>query len=127
MEELARAVSMAPEELAMTMEAGAPVESIYKTVYQGEGTEITLVTDLREKETGRKSFLNRDSLEEVLENLKRDERRSDLHAVFQDMTQTEIVGRLGISQVQVSRMEKRTHKAAERIMTVPDAQPPVSG
>ena len=40
MEELARAVNMAPEELAMTMEAGAPVESIYKTVYQGEGTEI---------------------------------------------------------------------------------------
>ena len=34
MEELARAVNMAPEELAMTMEAGAPVESIYKTVYQ---------------------------------------------------------------------------------------------
>ena len=56
MEELARAVNMAPEELAMTMEAGAPVESIYKTVYQGEGTEITLADRLEKKKTGRKSF-----------------------------------------------------------------------
>ena len=56
MEELARAVSMAPEELAMTMEAGAPVESIYKTVYQERERRSLWRTDLRKKKTGRKSF-----------------------------------------------------------------------
>ena len=110
MEELARAVSMAPEELAMTMEAGAPVESIYKTVYQGEGTEITLADRLEEKENRQEKLLNRILLEEVLGKLEKDERRLICMRYFQDMTQTEIAGRLGISQVQVSRMEKRIIK-----------------
>jgi len=110
MEELARAVNMAPEELAMTMEAGAPVESIYKTVYQGEGTEITLADRLEEKENRQEKLLNRILLEEVLGKLEKDERRLICMRYFQDMTQTEIAGRLGISQVQVSRMEKRIIK-----------------
>lgn len=110
MEELARAVNMAPEELAMTMEAGAPVESIYKTVYQGEGTEITLADRLEEKENRQEKLLNRILLEEVLGKLEKDERRLICMRYFKDMTQTEIAGRLGISQVQVSRMEKRIIK-----------------
>lgn len=110
MEELARAVNMAPEELAMTMEAGAPVESIYKTVYQGEGTEITLADRLEEKENRQENLLNRILLEEVLGKLEKDERRLICMRYFQDMTQTEIAGILGISQVQVSRMEKRIIK-----------------
>lgn len=110
MEELAHAVNMAPEELAMTMEAGAPVESIYKTVYQGEGTEITLADRLEEKENRQENLLNRILLEEVLGKLEKDERRLICMRYFQDMTQTEIAGILGISQVQVSRMEKRIIK-----------------
>lgn len=110
MEELARAVNMAPEELAMTMEAGTPVESIYKTVYQGEGTEITLADRLEEKENRQENLLNRILLEEVLGKLEKDERRLICMRYFQDMTQTEIAGILGISQVQVSRMEKRIIK-----------------
>ena len=110
MEELARAVNMAPEELAMTMEAGAPVESIYKTVYQGEGKEITLADRLEEKENRQENLLNRILLEEVLGKLEKDERRLICMRYFQDMTQTEIAGILGISQVQVSRMEKRIIK-----------------
>ena len=39
MRELSAALEMQPEELALTMESGVPVESIYRTVYQGEGTE----------------------------------------------------------------------------------------
>lgn len=82
MEELARAVSMAPEELAMTMEAGAPVESIYKTVYQGEGTEITLADRLEEKENRQEKLLNRILLEEVLGKLEKDERRLSACGIF---------------------------------------------
>ena len=107
MEELARAVSMAPEELAMTMEAGAPVESIYKTVYQGEGTEITLADRLEEKENRQEKVLDRIFLEEILGTLEAKERRLIYMRYFQNMTQMEIAHELGVSQVQVSRMEKR--------------------
>ena len=63
---------MAPEELAMTMEAGAPVESIYKTVYQGEGTEITLADRLEEKENRQEKLLEQGLCwKRFWENLKR--------------------------------------------------------
>ena len=54
--------------------------------------------------------MNRILLEEVLGKLEKDERRLICMRYFQDMTQTEIAGILGISQVQVSRMEKRIIK-----------------
>lgn len=107
MGELSVALGMAPEELAMTMEAGTPVESIYKTVYQGEGTEITLADRLEEKKDDQEKLLNRILLEEVLGKLEKEERQLICMRYFQDMTQTEIAGCLGVSQVQVSRMEKR--------------------
>ena len=107
MEELSRELDMAPEELAMTLESGAPVESIYKTVYQGEGTEITLADRLEEKKDSQEILLNRIFLEEILGRLEKDERQLICMRYFQDMTQTEIAGCLGVSQVQVSRLEKR--------------------
>lgn len=107
MGELAAALEMQPEELALTMESGAPVESIYKTVYQGEGTEITLADRLEEKKDHQEKLLNRIFLEEILGKLEKEERQLICMRYFQDMTQTEIAGRLGVSQVQVSRMEKR--------------------
>lgn len=110
MRELAAALDMAPEELAMTMESGAPVESIYKTVYQGEGTEITLADRLEEKKDHQEKLLNRILLEEVLGCLEKEERRLICMRYFQEMTQTEIADCLGISQVQVSRLEKRILK-----------------
>ena len=107
MGDLAAALEMQPEELALTMESGAPVESIYKTVYQGEGTEITLADRLEEKKDHQEKLLNRIFLEEILGKLEKEERQLICMRYFQDMTQTEIAGRLGVSQVQVSRMEKR--------------------
>jgi len=107
MGELSRELGMAPEELALTLESGAPVESIYKTVYQGEGTEITLADRLKEKKDSQEKLLNRIFLEEILERLEKDERKLICMRYFRDMTQGEIAGYFGVSQVQVSRMEKR--------------------
>lgn len=107
MGELAEKLGMEPEEIAMTMESAAPVESIYKTVHQGEGNEILLADRLEEKRDHQEKLLNRLLLEGMLEKLEKEERRLICMRYFQDMTQTEIAGRLGVSQVQVSRMEKR--------------------
>ena len=107
MGELSRALEMPAEELAMTMESTANVESIYKTVYQGEGTELLLVDRLPEKEDSQKKVLDRIFLEEVLGKLNAEERKLICLRYFQDMTQTEVAKRMGISQVQVSRLEKR--------------------
>ncbi|MDY3017092.1 SigB/SigF/SigG family RNA polymerase sigma factor [Blautia sp.] len=110
MRELSAALEMQPEELALTMESGVPVESIYRTVYQGEGTEITLADRLEEKQDHQEKILNKIFLEEILGKLEKEERQLICMRYFKDMTQTEIAGRLGVSQVQVSRMERRIMK-----------------
>ena len=112
--ELAEALGILPEELTMIMEAGAEVESIYRPVYQGEGTEISLIDKLPERENGHERILNRIFLEEILGKLEARERRLIYMRYFQDMTQTEIACRLGVSQVQVSRMEKRILKRLKK-------------
>ena len=91
--EMAAEMGISIEELVMTMESGAEVESLHKTIYQGEGTEISL--------------MDRIFLEEILGTLEAKERRLIYMRYFQNMTQMEIAHELGVSQVQVSRMEKR--------------------
>ena len=114
MEELARAVSMAPEELAMTMEAGAPVESIYKTIYQSDGNEVQLLDKVAagDCQSGcldeeKEKLLDHMLLNQLLDSLSETERELIEMRYFQDKTQTEVAGVLGISQVQVSRLEKK--------------------
>ena len=110
MVELSEALDIPVEELAMTMEAASEVESIYQTVYRGDGTELQLVDRLPEKENNQERLMNRIFLEELLEKLEGVERQLIVFRYFQDMTQTEVAQKLGVSQVQVSRMEKRILK-----------------
>lgn len=110
MKELSDAADISVEEIAMTMEAAAEVESIYRTVYQGDGADLQLVDRIPEKENRQEKLLNRLFLEEILKKLEGKERQLIGLRYFQDMTQTEVAGRLGVSQVQVSRMEKRILK-----------------
>lgn len=105
--ELAGEMGMPMEELILTMESRVEVESLHKTIYQGEGTEISLMDKLPEKENQQEKLINRIFLEEALRTLDAKERKLIYMRFFQDMTQTEIAGELGISQVQVSRLEKR--------------------
>lgn len=107
LKEIAEAMGMPPEEVAMTMDSAAEVESLYKIVYQGEGTDISLIDKIPEKENAEEHLLDRIFLEEILGKLEAEDRRLICMRYFQDMTQTQIAETLGISQVQVSRMEKR--------------------
>ncbi|WP_373213203.1 SigF/SigG family RNA polymerase sporulation sigma factor [Ruminococcus sp. 5_1_39BFAA] len=108
--ELSEAMQLPMEELVLTMEAGTEVESLHKTIYQGDGNEISLMDKLPEKENQQEALLDKILLEEILGTLEPKERRLIYMRYFLDMTQTQIAERLGISQVQVSRMEKRTLK-----------------
>lgn len=108
--ELSKELDMDMEELVMTLEARTEVESLHRTIYQGEGNEISLMDKLPEKENQQELLLNRLFLTEILGELDDKERQLIHMRYFQDMTQTEIAGELGVSQVQVSRLEKRILK-----------------
>ena len=114
--ELAEAAEISLEELNMVLEAGAEVESLHKTIYQGEGTELSLLDKIPEKENRQEKLLDKVLLEELLGRLETEERKLIYMRYFQDMTQTEIARQLHISQVQVSRMEKRILKKLKKML-----------
>lgn len=106
-EELASSLEIEKEDIVLALEAGSEVESIYKTIYQNDGNSIYLIDKLVSSEDESRQAVDRLALEELLGQLEDKERSIIRMRYFEDKTQTEIAGFLGISQVQVSRIEKK--------------------
>ena len=90
------------------------MESIYKTVYQSDGNEIQLLDKVASSGTSdgwedeeKDRLLNHMLLTQLLEELPEADRDLIRMRYFEDMTQSEVAKNLGISQVQVSRLEKK--------------------
>lgn len=107
LEELAECIGVDKEEIAEALEAGCEVESIYKPVMQKGGNEIQLLDKLEEKEAAEEKILNHMLLGQLLDTLNKEERQLIYLRYFQDKTQSAVGKLMGISQVQVSRMEKK--------------------
>lgn len=106
--ELSEQLGISAEELAVAMDADRDVESIYATVYQGDGgSPVYMLDKLSQKEGGDEKMVEMLSLKEVLGRLPPKERQIIVMRYFEDKTQTDIARLLGISQVQVSRIEKK--------------------
>lgn len=107
MTELADALGISTEDLVLAMEAGRDVESIYSTVYQGDGSPVYLIDKLEQKADHDNNIVDIITLKEILGKLAPKERQIIMMRYFDDKTQSEIAKIIGISQVQVSRIEKR--------------------
>ena len=110
LEELAEDVGASREEVAVSLEAGAQGESLYAPAAGGEETNLSLLDRVGGENGGQEEALNRLVLRELLGTLEKKERDLIVRRYFYDQTQTKIAEALGISQVQVSRMEKRILK-----------------
>lgn len=132
-DEIAAATELTTEEIVLAMEAGSEVDSIYRTVYQSEGKDITMVDQIVKTNGGaigyagtnsteagglvnkngalldveKEEVVNHMLLRQLLNELGDKERKLIEYRYFHDMTQTQVAKCLGISQVQVSRLEKK--------------------
>ena len=128
LQELSEETELSVEDIVLALDANVEVESIYKSVYQSDGNEIYLVDQVVGEvggvghsvldeglgggnsiceDTEKEKLLNHMLLEQLLSGLEEKERELINLRYFQDKTQVEVARRMGISQVQVSRMEKR--------------------
>ena len=89
-DELAEELGICVEELAVALESGAEVESIYKTIYHGDGNTISLIDKIEETENDNEKLLNRLVLQELISALEPQEKRIITMRYFLDKTQTEI-------------------------------------
>lgn len=105
--ELSEETGMPREEIVMALEANGEVESIYKNTGASEGKEICLADRLPQEKDSHEMLLNHMVLEQLLQELGENERHLIELRYFKERTQSQIAQEMGISQVQVSRMEKK--------------------
>ncbi len=108
LQEVSKEAGLTIEEVILAMEANVQVESIYQSVYQNDGNEIYMVDQLADKgKDEQEKMLNHLVIKQLIEGLPETEQKLIRLRYYQDKTQTEVAKMLGISQVQVSRMEKK--------------------
>ena len=121
MEEIGQATGLSKEDILLAMESANEVESIYQSVYQSDGNELYLVDQIvaggtrkgigqaynSGEDTEKEEILNHILIEQMMTELSEMEKKLITMRYFQDKTQTEVANACGISQVLVSRMEKK--------------------
>lgn len=103
--EVAEAVGITPEEVVFAQEASRAPSSIHETVFENDGDPITLIDQIADD--GVNKWFEKIALKDAISRLSEREQLIVYLRYYKDQTQSEVAERLGISQVQVSRLEKR--------------------
>lgn len=106
-EELAAATEISVEDIVLALEANTEVESIHKPICFSDGKEVTIEEKIQEKTDWNEQLLNRMLVEQLMKYLDAKEQRLIHMRYYEEKTQREVAECLGISQVQVSRLEKK--------------------
>ncbi len=102
--EIAVQLQLSVEDILQAEEAMRSPQSIHETIFENDGDPITLLDQIADTD---KPWFDKFIMEEVIKKLNDRERLIVYLRYYKDKTQTEVATRLGISQVQVSRLEKK--------------------
>ena len=106
-EELSAILELEPEEIVLSMEAVVEIESMDQKVFRGDGKEISLKERIPDEKNEEEQLIDKLFLEQLMEGLDKRDKELIVLRYFENKTQTQVAKSLGISQVQVSRLEKR--------------------
>ena len=105
-EEIAKELGVEKEEVAMSLDAIQEPVSLQETVY-GEGSESLFVIDqIRDKKNTDENWTENITVKEAIKKLNEKEKDIVSKRFFEGKTQMEVANEIGISQAQVSRIEK---------------------
>lgn len=107
--DIASEIEVPLSDVAFALDAISEPLSLYETVYNDEDGNF-LVLDQLKDQTNEDSWLEKTALKEALVSLNSREREILILRYFKGKTQTEISNEIGISQAQVSRLEKNAIK-----------------
>lgn len=105
--ELSVHLSLSPAEVSAALASCGDVESLDAAFSGSAGEEATLLDRLTDSETGEEAYVERLALQESLQQLSEQEQALIRLRYFNELTQSEAGRRLAMSQVQVSRLEKK--------------------
>ena len=94
-------------DILMAMESGQEISSLHQVIYQSDGDEIHLEDKIEQQNDEIEEAVNRMYISQLLDQLEDQEKQLIKLRYFENKTQTAVAEVLGISQVQVSRLEKK--------------------
>lgn len=109
LQEISVSVGLSVDEMLASLEAVQAPTSIHETLYQDDGDPIYVIDQLSSSKD-EINWFDKIALKEILNKLSEKEREIILMRFFQDKTQTEVANLVGLSQVQVSRIERQALK-----------------
>ena len=107
--EISKILKVPKEEITLALDSSLPVNSIEENVYSSDkdGNELNILDTLKSNKDEANLITNKIVLNKIINSLEKRDKEIILLRYYKDKTQSEVGKILGISQVQVSRIEKR--------------------
>lgn len=117
-EEIARELELPPEEVSQALDAVCAPVSLYESVYSDGGEALTVMDQVRDTKNTDENWIEHIALREAFSALGAREKQILSLRFFDGKTQTEVANLVGISQAQVSRLEKGAISAMRKSVSV---------
>lgn len=105
-DEICKLVNASKEDVVLAIDSMVAPMSIYDSVYNDGGDQIFLLDQLKNEKEESEQLIDNIAIKQMLNKLNEKERIIIERRYFQDKTQTELASELGVSQAQISRIEK---------------------
>ena len=108
-EEIQEELKVTKEDISLALEVSKGVESIESATYinNKDGNQINLIDKISTDKNEKEIITNKIAIKELIDGLKQNEQQVIMLRFFKDKTQAQVAKILGVSQVQVSRIERR--------------------
>ena len=108
-EKIAQELKVSKEDITLALEATNTVDSIESSVYthHKDGNSISLVETITNTKNEEELITNKLAINQLIENLEKRDKEIILLRFYKEKTQAQVAKILGITQVQVSRIERR--------------------
>lgn len=105
--ELADMLEVTNEDIILALDVTRDVESLYQSTNRSDGSTVYLLDKIASKNDDEEKIIDVLALNQVIDKLPSKEREIIMLRYFEDKTQSEVAKIIGVSQVQVSRLEKK--------------------
>ena len=106
--EIAKILKVSKEDVAMALESERPLESIDEEIYESDNNKETKISKISDGKDETASLIDKMCINNLIKELGDRERQIILLRYYRGKTQTEVAKMLGVTQVQISRIEKKT-------------------
>lgn len=118
-EEMARRTGLSQEDVVLALGSSRPVGSLYDATYDSGESEVLLIDQLQEKgKPMEQQVMENEMVALAMQSLSTEEEQLIRLRFFENMTQTQIGEKLHMTQVQVSRQEKRILKKMREFIKI---------